>query len=233
MRIGKNNLVLEVGSGDMPYPRSDILCDRYLENTPQRLLNSKLIVDRPMVIADGERLPFKTKVFDYVIASHVLEHVEHPQQFLAELQRVSKKGYLAFPSPLQERFYDNKTHKWFCVIAGKKLTLIRKTKKSLPKRPTEVEEKIFGLVMRYFSDQCQLSFEWLNKIHFKILDAEPAEYLQTLDRQLQTLMERTQHMKTPHPIFLRMKDDLFAVKHRTARTLERLYWSITRKLDLS
>ncbi|HKZ34412.1 MAG TPA: methyltransferase domain-containing protein [Patescibacteria group bacterium] len=233
MPIGNNDLVLEVGSGDMPYPRSDILCDRYPGSTPQRLLNSKLIIDRPTVIADGERLPFTTKAFDYVIASHVLEHVEHPRQFLAELQRVGEKGYLAFPSPLQERFYNNKTHKWYCSIAGKKLTLIRKSKKSRKRQSSTSEEKIFNLVMRYFSDQCQLSFEWSNSIQFKILEAEPAKYLQTLDRQLQILMDRAQRMKAPHPVLLKMQDNLFSVKHKTARTLERLYWRTTRKLALS
>ena len=233
MRIGNSNLVLEVGSGDMPYPRSDILCDRYPGKTPHRRSNSKLVIDRPLVIADGERLPFKTKAFDYVIASHILEHVEHPRQFLAELQRVSKKGYLAFPSPLQERFYKNKPHKWYCSIAGKKLTLIKKTKKSATKRPIGSKEKIFSLVMRYFSDQCQLSFEWSNKIHFKILEAEPAGFLETLDLKIQTLMVKVQQMKTPHPILLRIKDDLFAVKHKIARNLERFYWRITRKLERS
>ncbi|OGY16969.1 MAG: hypothetical protein A2785_02430 [Candidatus Chisholmbacteria bacterium RIFCSPHIGHO2_01_FULL_49_18] len=229
MRIGNNDLVLEVGSGDMPYPRSDILCDRYLGRTSHRRPNSRLIIDRPMVIADGERFPFKTKAFDYVIASHILEHVDHPQQFLAELQRVSSKGYLAFPSPLLERFYENKPHKWYCRADGKKLTLIKKTTKSMKKWPTTSEAHIFSLVMRYFSEECQLTFEWSKKIEFTILDAEPAGFLETLDRKTHNLMHKVGKMKTPHPVFLKMKDNLFNVRLKIARSLEGLYWRTTQR----
>lgn len=47
---------------------------------------------------DGVTLPFADRSFDLVVASHVVEHVEHPRQFLRELSRVaSRLLYLEIP----------------------------------------------------------------------------------------------------------------------------------------
>jgi SAM-dependent methyltransferase len=88
-------LVLEVGAGGNPYPRANVLLDA-MEDTIER--NEKaLITDRPLVLGLCESLPFKDKAFDYVIASHVLEHSDDPEKFLSELMRVSKAGYIETP----------------------------------------------------------------------------------------------------------------------------------------
>jgi ubiquinone/menaquinone biosynthesis C-methylase UbiE len=39
-----------------------------------------------------EKLPFKSNSFDYVIIMDLLEHIDHPERALAEVQRVLKKG---------------------------------------------------------------------------------------------------------------------------------------------
>ena len=40
------------------------------------------------VMADGERLPFKTGTFDVVICNHVYEHTDAPAVMLAEIRRL-------------------------------------------------------------------------------------------------------------------------------------------------
>ena len=45
-------------------------------------------------------LPFKDKEFDFVIASHVIEHVEDFEFFIKELERISTKGYIELPTRL-------------------------------------------------------------------------------------------------------------------------------------
>lgn len=40
----------------------------------------------------NEPLPFDDQEFDCVLASHVLEHVDHPARFISELRRVTKKN---------------------------------------------------------------------------------------------------------------------------------------------
>ena len=80
MKIGPNDLVLDVGSGHNPNPRSDILCDRYIEDDTER--GGSIRVDRPLIVADAHNLPFKTGAFDYVIASHIIEHMDDPLRVL-------------------------------------------------------------------------------------------------------------------------------------------------------
>jgi SAM-dependent methyltransferase len=99
--IASSALVLEVGSGDSPCPRSDVLLDLTLDNHER--VGGNTVVDRPFVLGLIERLPFRDKAFDYVIAFHVLEHSAHPAEFLTELQRVAKAGYIETPSFWWER----------------------------------------------------------------------------------------------------------------------------------
>ncbi len=99
--VAKDALVLEVGFGGKPYPRADVLLDAY-ENSRERNW-APLIADRPTVLGFVEQLPFRDKVFDFVIASHVLEHSADPVQFISELQRVAKAGYIEVPDAFFER----------------------------------------------------------------------------------------------------------------------------------
>jgi len=99
--VSKDALVLEVGSGASPYFRVNVLCDAY-EETQERFF-APLIKDRPTVLAFVERLPFKDDAFDFVIASHVLEHSADPERFLGEIQRVARAGYIEVPDAFMER----------------------------------------------------------------------------------------------------------------------------------
>jgi SAM-dependent methyltransferase len=99
--VDEDALVLEVGSGASPYFRANVLCDAY-EETQERFF-TPLVHDRPTVLAFVEELPFKDDAFDFVIASHVLEHSAEPEKFLAEIQRVAKAGYIEVPDAFMER----------------------------------------------------------------------------------------------------------------------------------
>ena len=107
--VGRDALVLEVGSGGNPYARADMLLDAY-ESTRERHW-VPLKVDRPTVLGFVERLPFRDKAFDFVIASHVLEHSADPERFLAELQRVAKAGYIEVPDAFFERINPYRDHR--------------------------------------------------------------------------------------------------------------------------
>ena len=75
--------------------------DAYVE-TRQRHWEP-LKIDRPMVLGFIERLPFKSGSFDFLIASHVLEHSPYPEKALAEFQRVARAGYIEVPDAFFER----------------------------------------------------------------------------------------------------------------------------------
>ena len=53
---------------------------------------------------DGESIPFPNSSFDFVYASHVVEHVLHPRGFIKEISRVAKRLiYLEIPCELHAR----------------------------------------------------------------------------------------------------------------------------------
>ena len=62
-------------------------------------------------------MPFKDNEFDYIIASHVVEHVEDISYFLNELSRVGKRGYIEVPTRLEDNlvFENKKDHIWHLV----------------------------------------------------------------------------------------------------------------------
>ena len=61
-----------------------------------------------------KKLLFKDNQFDFVISSHVIEHVEDVPFFISELERISKKGYIELPTKLEDNLvFENKTdHLW-------------------------------------------------------------------------------------------------------------------------
>ncbi|HJZ12819.1 MAG TPA: class I SAM-dependent methyltransferase, partial [Acidobacteriota bacterium] len=55
----------------------------------------------PVVLADGEALPFPGNAFDAVIATAVIEHVPHPNQFVSEIYRVlNPEGVCIITTPV-------------------------------------------------------------------------------------------------------------------------------------
>ena len=113
LNIRPTDRVLEVGSGNRPRKRSDVLCDKFTADNTERAGGDNLVIDtRPFVVADGVALPFKDKSFDYVVTSHILEHVDDPYKFADELSRVAKAGYIETPSELGEKIFGWPFHKW-------------------------------------------------------------------------------------------------------------------------
>ena len=107
--VSSEALVLDVGSGGNPYPRANVLLDAY-EDTVERF-HQPLIKDRPIVFGIAEQMPFKDKAFDFVIASHILEHTSEPEKFIMELMRVGKAGYIETPDGFFERINPFRFHR--------------------------------------------------------------------------------------------------------------------------
>ena len=106
--LSKNNnwKILDIGCGYSANEFANTICD------VQDL--SKLYEDKNFVKLEKKQLPFKDNEFDFVIASHVLEHVEDFKFFISELERVSKKGYIELPTKLEDNlvFENKKDHLW-------------------------------------------------------------------------------------------------------------------------
>ena len=98
--------ILDIGCGYGANEFANTICD------VQDL--SKFYKDKNFIKLENKQLPFKDNEFDFVIASHVLEHVKDFKFFINELERVSKKGYIELPTKLEDNLvFENKNdHLW-------------------------------------------------------------------------------------------------------------------------
>jgi SAM-dependent methyltransferase len=112
--IKPSDRVLEIGPGADPHPRSNVLLEKKFgseaEYAAQFGITQKLTTDKPIIFYEGDRFPFSDKEFDYVICSHVLEHVENVEVFLSEVFRVATKGYFEYPLIYYEYLYNFDVH---------------------------------------------------------------------------------------------------------------------------
>jgi len=122
--------VLEIGPGAHPYHRSDVLLELEYKDEKERSAqfghDAKLVSDKKVIFYDGKKLPFKDKEFDYVICSHVLEHIEDVPAFLEEIFRVANKGYFEYPLVYYDYLYNYDVHVNFLKYDNSCLKYIKK-----------------------------------------------------------------------------------------------------------
>ena len=119
------------------------------------------------LIYPNQKLPFKDKEFDYVILSHVLEHVSNIEEFTKEIERIAKAGYIELPTKLADNLVigcDEKDigHKWWMEFddVNQKLTYIKKM---------DVLQKFLSVgsinkFQKFFEDSLTLQLYWENSI---------------------------------------------------------------------
>ena len=176
--IRRRDLVLDVGSGGHPFIRADVLCDKFLLDHSQRQGGESLVVDRPLVIADATRLPFRDRTFDFSRSSHLLEHLDDPAAHLRELQRVSRRGVVITPSAAWERLYPIAAHRWLITLAGGRLRVAARPE---PVTDEAVARLFHGGLDRYglsyfwnyFRDVFEVHYRWRETIEFEIAPGGP------------------------------------------------------------
>jgi len=106
--------VLEVGPGGTPHQRADVFLEKRHDDPMvaegQRGFTPSLQTSKEIVFYEGGRFPFDDKQFDYIICSHVLEHVEDIDAFLEEISRVGHRGYLEYPTIYYDYVYNFPEH---------------------------------------------------------------------------------------------------------------------------
>tara|TARA_B100001123_G_scaffold110203_1_gene128204 strand:+ start:565 stop:1176 length:612 start_codon:yes stop_codon:yes gene_type:complete len=156
LKENKNWKILDIGCGYTANENANTICDvidlkNYYPNKKFVKINSK-------------NLPFNDKEFDFVIASHVLEHVDDPEFFINELERISSKGYIEVPTLLEDNLiFENKTdHLWQISFDDdiQKLNINKRVQIFEPILTVSTSQKL----RNYFRNSLVIELYWENKI---------------------------------------------------------------------
>ena len=128
-------------------------------------------------IKPNEKLPFKDKEFDYVILSHVLEHVPNLLEFVSEIERISKAGYIELPTKLNDNLVcgcdeDDIGHKWWFEFDDDNNQLLYTIKADVLEKFITVGQ--IWKFQKFFEDSFLLQIYWEEKIN--LFKRKPFEF---------------------------------------------------------
>ena len=150
--------ILDIGCGYSANTFATTICD------VQDL--SEFYKEKNFIKLNNKNLPFKDKEFDFVIASHVLEHVEDFKFFISELERVSNKGYIELPTKLEDNlvFENKRDHLWHMDFndLDSKLIISKKLQFIEPILTVSAAHKL----RKNFKSSFILELYWENKIDY-------------------------------------------------------------------
>ena len=157
--------ILDIGCGYSANEFATTICD------VQDLSN--FYKDKSFVKLENKKLPFNDDQFDFVIASHVMEHVEDLEFFISELERISKKGYIELPTKLEDNlvFENKKDHLWHMDFddVNLKLLISKKVQFFEPILTVSTIQKL----RNNFKNSFVLELYWENKINFNFVENNP------------------------------------------------------------
>ena len=160
LSLNSNWNILDIGCGYGANKYANVICDvQDLSKFYPNKIFTKLV---------EKKLPFKDKEFDFVIASHVMEHVDDVEFFISELERVSKQGYIELPTMLEDNlvFENKKDHLWHMDFDDVefKLLISKKVQYFEPVLTVSSIKKLNNIFRKSFI----IELHWQNKIDYKI-----------------------------------------------------------------
>lgn len=158
--------ILDLASSNAGWKQANVYCD--VKNFSD-YYNKKYNNTKQFIQCNVEDLNkhFKDKEFDFVIASHILEHVNDPFEFCKELTRITNKGYIEVPTPLYDNFlsepYDVPFgHKWWVTFDDYDKNIIINKKINVFKNCLSINES--NRHMMFFRDSAITMLYWENDI---------------------------------------------------------------------
>lgn len=177
-RLNEKSLVLDIGGGRYPWFRANYVIDKrkYEEKVGKIAFvgNDKIdckkeyFNENTWIDHDFYNLPwpFEDNFFDFSLCMHTLEDLRDPLPICKEIQRVSKSGYISFPTRSIEssmgvsnnsKIYGYAHHRWFVEIENGGLVFKIKT--------PLLFQKLKYLIKN--PGQKNLNFFWDKKFNFK------------------------------------------------------------------
>jgi len=155
--------ILDIGCGYRAHPSASVIAD------VQDLSN--YYKEKKFIKINEKKLPFKDKEFDFVIASHVIEHVEDFEFFIKELERISSKGYIELPTRLGDNLvFENKTdHIWWFIYDDINNKLLASKKNQIIEPFITVS--IAKLFEKVFRESLVIELAWEEKIDYEMDDS--------------------------------------------------------------
>jgi SAM-dependent methyltransferase len=151
--------ILDIGCGYTANPNATTVADEQDFSDTYK--------DKKFIQITEKKLPFKDKEFDFVISSHVIEHVEDFPFFIKELERVSAQGYIELPTRLGDNLvFENSTdHIWWFKFDDTENKLIGSKRNQLlePFISVATSRKLDN----FFRESMVLELFWTNKIDYK------------------------------------------------------------------
>ena len=164
LKENPNWKVLDIGCGYTANENATVVSD------VQDLSN--FYKNKKFVKITEKKLPFKDNEFDFVITSHVIEHVDDFQFFISEIERISKKGYIELPTKLGDNlvFENTNDHLWMFEYDDNSNILLASKKQEFiePFVSVSTAKKL----EKIFRQSLILEIIWSNKIDYKILSDE-------------------------------------------------------------
>ena len=126
--------------------------------------------NKKFILIQNKILPFKDNEFDFVYASHVIEHVDDVSFFINELKRISKQGYIELPSLLEDNLVlsanSTEDHKWIFKFDDVEKVLLVEKKKELIE-PFITHGVLFETLRKNFRSSLVLELLWENEINYE------------------------------------------------------------------
>ena len=152
--------ILDIGCGYRAHKRASVIAD--VQDF------SNFYENKNFIQITEKKLPFKDKEFDFVIASHVIEHVKDFEFFIKELERISSKGYIELPSRLGDNLvFENKNDHiwWFYFDDTANKLIVSKKNQLIDPFITVSTAKLFEEIFR---ESLVIELAWEEKIDYKI-----------------------------------------------------------------
>ena len=173
-KFDPSSKIADLGSGNNPFKDAQVCIDKFDSDNVQR-------GGRPIKHLNGKELrnvdlnkypyPFENKELDFVICSHLLEHLDDPLAACREISRIARSGYIEVPAFSSDIFMrpNDRIHKWLCLHDSSMGLLFFLDRRSFLKR---AGPSLLPIWTRFFLSLKVTRLLWKGQIRAEYLSSE-------------------------------------------------------------